>query len=97
MPETRRRYDEEFRAGAVLLVRETKKPVAAVARELGINEGTLGNWVAKDRQARGEDGAALGESERAELLRLRKENTELRMANDVLKRATVLWVKEATR
>lgn len=97
MPETRRRYDPEFRAGAVRMVRETKKPIAHVARKLGVNEGTLGNWVAKDRQVRGEDGSALAESERAELMRLRKENVELRMAVDVLKRATVLWVEEATR
>jgi len=97
MPETRRRYDPEFRAGAVRMVRETGKPIAEIARKLGIHDGTLGNWVARDRKTRGKDGAALGESERAELVRLRKENTELRMAVDVLKRATVLWVEEATR
>lgn len=97
MPETRRKYDAEFRAGAVQLVRETGKPIAQVARDLGLHEGTLGNWVAKGRQARGEDGTALSEAERDELLRLRKENTEQRMTIDVLKRATVLWVKEATR
>ncbi|KWX00906.1 Transposase IS3/IS911 family protein [Carbonactinospora thermoautotrophica] len=60
-------------------MRETGKPIAQVARELGINDGTLGNWVAKDRAARGETGAGeqLGESERAELARLRRENAEL--------------------
>ena len=52
MPEKRRKYDREFREGAVRIVRETGKPIAQVARDLGINEGTLGNWVAKDRAAR---------------------------------------------
>ncbi|WP_280315101.1 transposase [Nocardia abscessus] len=79
-------------------MRETGRPVAQVARELGVNEGTLTTWVARDRQQR--DGAAgdrLSESERVELVRLRRENAELAMERDVLERSVVLWVKEATK
>jgi transposase len=90
-----RKYDEDFKQGAVALVVETGKPIAQVARELGVNEGTLGNWCAKARAATGENSGELSESERAELARLRKENTELRMQRDVLKRSVALWVDEA--
>ena len=95
MPEIRKKYDREFREGAVRIVEETKKPIAQVARDLGVNEGTLGNWCAKARADAGEGSGDLSESERAELARLRKENTELRMQRDVLKRSVALWVDEA--
>ena len=96
MAESRRKFDAEFKEGAVRIVRETGKPIAQVARELGINAGTLGNWVGMDRRRResGDDGV-VSESERAELIRLRREVAELQMERDLLKRSTALWVKEA--
>ena len=50
MSAIRRNFSKEDREGAVRVVRETGKPIAQVARDLGINEGTLGNWVASDRR-----------------------------------------------
>ena len=90
-----RKFDRDFQQGAVRLVFETGKPIAQVARELGINEGTLGNWCARERRRRDDGNATLSETERAELERLRKENVELRMQRDVLKRSVALWVNEA--
>src|SRR5690625_3247687 len=96
MSENRKKYDAEFREGAVRIVEETGKSIAAVARELDVNEGTLGNWVTKAREAReGTQGLSKGDID--ELKRLRAENAELRMERDVLKRSVVLWVKEATK
>jgi transposase len=95
MPEKRRKFDRQFREGAVRIVLETGKPIAEVARELEINAGTLGNWVDKARPAT--EIEALSVDERDELARLRTRVVELEMERDVLKRSVVLWVKEATR
>ena len=94
--EVRRSYDAVFREGAVRTVLESGKSIAAVARDLGINEGTLGSWVARAKAER-EGTEGLSRSDAEELKRLRAENAELRMERDVLKRSVVLWVKEATK
>src|SRR5664279_3708912 len=92
MSEKRRKYDQEFREGAVRIVRETGKPIAQVARDLGINEGTLGNWFAKDRgEQEGTNGLSVEDIN--ELKRLRSENAELRMERDVLKRSVAGWAR----
>jgi transposase len=86
---TRRQFDPEFRAGAVRIVAETGKPVAQVARELGISPYTLHNWVQVDRRQAEQSQGGVTESEREELARLRaekacwaKEKTELEMERD---------------
>lgn len=89
-----RRFDQDFREGAVRLVEETGRPIAQVAKDLGINAGTLSNWVTAARKVQAGNGA-LTEDERDELLRLRRENAELRMQRDVLKRSLVLWVNDS--
>ena len=95
MPEKRRRYDPEFRDGAVRVVRETGKSIRQVAEDLGINSGTLANWVMKDKIARGEKlDPRHVDPERVK--ELEREVDELKMERDVLKRSVVLWVKEAT-
>jgi transposase len=94
MAESRRKFDQDFKEGAVRLVRETGRPIAQIAKDLGINPGTLSNWVALERQGR-EGNGRLDEDERLELARLRRENAELAMERDVLKRSVALWVKDA--
>jgi transposase len=96
----RRSYDAEFREGAVRIVLETGKPATEVARDLGVHEGTLQTWVSRARGSVAMGTGPLEESEREELLRLRaenqrlrKDNVELGMERDVLKRCMVLWVK----
>jgi transposase len=101
MPETRKQYDEAFKAGAVRIVFETGKTVAQVARDLDVNERTLAGWVQAAREGPGPVPARVGPElpgdVEVELRRLRAEVEELRMERDVLKRSVVLWVKEATK
>ena len=69
----RRRFSEEFKRDAVELVRTSGRPIAQVARDLGVGDSTLGNWVRQDQIDRGER-EGLTSDERAELSELRREN-----------------------
>lgn len=96
MGRQRREFTPEYKDEAVRLVINTGRAVATVARELGINEATLGRWVNafKARQDAGD--GALSETERAELARLRKENSELKMDRAFLKKASLFFAQEAS-
>ena len=91
----RRQFTAEFKRDAVDLVRTTGRPIAEIARELGIYDSTLGNWVRQDRIDRGE-AEGLTTEERAQLRQLEAENAKLRMERDLLKRTVAFWVKETS-
>lgn len=93
------KYPVEFRREAVELARNSQRPVAEVARSLGIAEGTLWNWIKADREARDRDAdpEALSESERAELKRLRKENAQQRLDMEILRKAAAFFARETNR
>lgn len=93
---SRPRYGSEFKKDAASLVIDEQRTIADVAKSLGLVEQTLGNWVRQERIDRG-DKAGLTTDERAELTRLRRENAQLTMERDLLKRATAFWVKESER
>jgi transposase len=87
------KFPPEFRRDAVGMVLDDDRPIAEVARSLGVNAGTLGNWVAAERVERGER-AGMTADEKAELGDLRAECKQLRMERDLLKRSLAFWVKE---
>src|SRR5215211_898896 len=89
-PRNRRQFTAEFKRDAVELVRSSGRPIAEIARELGIYDSTLGNWV---RQDRGEQDG-LTSDEQTRLGELERENARLRMERDLLKRTVAFWVKE---
>ena len=90
------KYPLEFQRDAVAMVLDDKRSIADVARSIGVNEGTLGNWVGKARRER-DAGRGVSADERAELAVLRGENAQLRMERDLLKRSMAFWVKESTQ
>ena len=81
MGKTRPEFSPEYKDEAVKLVIKTGRPVAVVARELGINEASLGRWVNTFKARNGTGESAVTESERAELLRLCKENVDLKLGS----------------
>jgi transposase len=92
---SRRQFTEEFKRDAVDLVRSTGRPIAEVARELGVYDSTLGNWVRQDRIDGGE-AEGLTSEEHARLRQLEADNARLRMERDLLKRTVAFWVRETS-
>ena len=90
----RKNYTPEYRRDAAHLVIDTGRPIATVAREIGVREQLLGRWVAIERSRLDDPPGALDVSERAELERLRVEVSELRMDREFLKKATAFFVSE---
>jgi len=90
-------YTPEFRRDAVALVRSSGRPIAHIARELGVDDATLGNWVRDDRRNAKLTGPASNpdDAEMQENRRLKKRIAELEKEREILKRAVVFWVKES--
>jgi transposase len=89
-----RKYPDELRERAVRLVFDSKRPIAHVARDLGIHKEALRQWVRQAEADTGRRRDLLSSEEREELKRLRRENFELRRANAILKDASVYFATE---
>jgi transposase len=89
------KFPPEFRRDAVAMVLDEGRSIADVGRSVGVNAGTLGNWVSSERVERG-DREGLTADERADLAELRAENAQLRMERDLLKRSLAFWIKETS-
>src|SRR5712691_1837530 len=91
---SKKTYSPEFREEAVKMVIETSRPVAQVAKELGVVEGTLGNWVNAYRREHAGDEPPLAVNERARLRELERETRELKMENEFLKKAAAYFARD---
>src|ERR1035437_5689783 len=95
-PRRRGRYPKEFRRDAAALVIDQRRTIADVARQLGVVEQTLGNWVRQERIDRGER-EGLSSEERARITELERQVKRLTSERDLLKRSVAFWVKESDR
>ena len=94
MPRTRPPYPEEFRREAIRLAQLGDRPQRKLARDLGVSDVTLRNWLKQERAERGERPGGMSTEEREELARLRDENATLRMEREILRKAAVFFARE---
>ncbi len=94
MAGTRKKFSPQYRDEAVKMVIDGSRPIAEVARELGLVEGTLGNWVGIYRRAHAGDGPPLTIDERARLRQLEAENRELKMEKEFLGKAAAFFASK---
>jgi len=93
----RRVHTAEFKAEAVALAGKHEKPISQVANDLGLNESMLRRWMHEAQESAGTGVKAFpghGRPRDAELARLRKENKALRDANEILKKAAVIFAQK---
>lgn len=93
MPEHRRSYSAQFKAEAVQMVIESGRPIAAVARDLEIHDGTLGNWVNAWKREHPEPETGISPSEHARVKEMEEEIRRLRMENEFLKKAAAFFAR----
>jgi transposase len=94
VPRTRPPYPPEFKREAIELVRLTGKSSAQVAKDLGISDVSLRNWIKQAERDEGKRPDGLSSDEREELQRLRRENQTLRMEREILKKAAAFFARE---
>jgi transposase-like protein len=87
------KFTPEFREETAKLVVDGQRSISQVAREYGLSDTTVGNWVRKYRAEHAEDEPPLELSERARLRELERENRELAMENAFLKKAAAYFAK----
>lgn len=95
MGSARRKFTPEYKVEAVELVINSGRPIAEIARDLGVNEGTLGNWVNMAKRRGEVKEKPLEVDERAQLEELKEENRRLKMEREVLKKAAAWFAKES--
>lgn len=92
-----RPYPREFREGAVQLARKGERPIAEIAKELGIAESCLRNWLKRDQLDRRERDDGLTSREREELRELRKRVRRLEQEKEILRKAAAFFAREEIR
>ena len=96
MAKKRRKFTPEYKAEVVKLVKDSQKSISSISRDLGLTETSIRAWVRQhDIDAGNGAPGALTSAERDELARLRRENRQLTMEREILKKATAFFAKES--
>ena len=96
MPRSRPPYPPEFRAEAVRLVKSSGDSIRQIAKDLGVSDQTLRNWVAQDDVDAGRK-SGLTSDERTRMRQLERENRKLREEREILRKAAAFFAGEAER
>ncbi|MBA2522759.1 MAG: transposase [Solirubrobacterales bacterium] len=96
MPRTRPPYPPEFKAEAVRLAKSSGETIAQIAKDLGISNQTLRNWVGQDNVDAGK-ATGLTSDERARMRELERENRKLREEREILRKAAAFFAAETGR
>ncbi|RSN69767.1 transposase [Actinomadura sp. WAC 06369] len=96
MARQRRHFTQEHKDGIVRMVLDGPRPIVHVAREVGIHDTTLGNWVKDYRRRHGDDASttSAGDPKSTRERELERENRKLREENDFLKKAAAFFAKD---
>jgi transposase len=94
MGQARKKYTQAYKDEAVDLLVSSGRPIAEIARDLGINEGTLGSWVNTAKKSGKLKEKPLDIDERARLKELEEENRRLKMERDFLKKAAAWFASQ---
>ena len=89
-------YPKDFKQSAIQMAISSDRPISHIAKELGINDNTLYNWVGTYKRTHGVVNNTTHKElspEQEELKRLRKENARLKMEREILKKATAYFAK----
>jgi len=96
VPRSRPPYPPEFRAEAVRLAKTSGESIARIAKDLGISDQTLRNWVAQDDVDAGKK-TGLTSDERARMRELERENRKLREEREILRKAAAFFATDSER
>lgn len=94
---TRKKYDKEFKIDAVKLVQSSEKSTFEIATDLGINPNTLWRWIKELGQSEEKAYPGNGKSRDEEMRQLQKENVDLRLERDILKKAVAIFSQPERR
>lgn len=96
MKNTGKRYNEEFKADILRLIREEKRPVSSIVKDFGVNEQTVRNWLKESKDKQDPDKVRIAELE-AELKETKKKLADSEVTIDILKKATSIFAQSSRK